>query len=159
MWNRGSDLREQIPRCIRKGSIASLDHPLRPENRRLQFLRGQHQRRHIVPSIEDVPDTCLPADGNTLACQISHITVDRPHRDAQLCRNRFCCHGTARAPKDLDHSKESVGSAHRKTMLTQRCQESSATVIQVLDLSLGKHDEPGFDARHYKRCRAAGQLL
>ena len=93
-------------------SIAPLGNPLRPKNRCLQLFGSQHQWRHIVTPVERVPDPCFTTDWNTLACQISHVTVHRPDRDAQLCCNSFCRNRTARAPENLNYSKESVGSAH-----------------------------------------------
>ena len=88
-WDRGGDLREQIPRGDAECSVTPFGNPLCTEYRRLQLLWCQHERRHVVSPVQNVPDTNLTTNGHALACQIGDVTVDGSHRHLELCRHGF----------------------------------------------------------------------
>jgi hypothetical protein len=77
-------------------------HPLRPQHRRLDFVRCQHQWRQVEAFLQDIAHAGFAPDRHALADQGRDIAINRPFRGLQLGRNRVCRQWLTGAPEHLD---------------------------------------------------------
>ena len=110
--DRGGDLGNQVACRARERRIAVSRDPLRAEHRRLDLVRGQHERRQVEAAFQHVAEPGFTPHRDALADQRRDVAIDRAFRGFELGRERRRRHGTARATKDLDDLEQAVGAAH-----------------------------------------------
>ena len=75
-------------RAALASALSAPRHPLGAEHHRLDLVGRQHQRRHVVIGVEQVPDARLALDRHALADEVGDVAVDRALGDFEFVRQR-----------------------------------------------------------------------
>ena len=158
----GGDFRHHVAGRCRKSPVGTARHPLRAQHHRLDLVRRQHQRRHVVIGGKQVAEPRLALDRNPLADEVGDVPVDGALRDFEFLRQRGRRRRPARPAEDLDDLKQPVGPTHADSC----CQNAvSRPVRQDLSRRAGGHDrkdqahEIRIHAPHRRRHQVLGRLL
>jgi len=111
--------------------IALAGNPLRAQHSGIDFVRRQHQRRHVIASFQHIAETGLATDRHALRHQVGDVAIDRAGGAFQLPRDGLAGERRSGPAQNLDDLKQAVGAAHRNIVLIASCMKAADSMLSA----------------------------